>query len=157
MKSEFEQYWKQYEPLIKAIVELFFPFVEAAIHDLNEGKLVAIYHNISQREPGEASPLHELKVDTAHFPDYFAPYYKKNWDGRPLKCTSMTIRNKRGKPVGLICINVDASFAHETHRLLETFLKTKAEGENPIDIFGSSSKNKPPTSSTNTWQTKICP
>lgn len=137
MKNEFDQYWKPYESLIKAVVELFHPFVEAAVHDLQQGRLAAIYHNISQRKVGEPSPLNELKVDTANFPDYFPSYYKRNWDGRPLKCTSITIRNQKGKPVGLICFNVDTSFAQDAHKLLEVFLKTKAEAENPIEIFGS--------------------
>ena len=135
-KSQFASLWKQYEPLIKAVVELFHPFVEAAVHDLEKGELVAIYHNMSQRQVGEPSPLKELKVTTKDFPNYFTPYYKQNWDGRPLKCTSITIRDKKGKAVGLICINADVSFFQEGHRLLETFLNIKDEAENPIEIFG---------------------
>jgi predicted transcriptional regulator YheO len=134
---KFATLWKLYEPMIKAIVELFHPFVEAAVHDLETGKVVAIYHNISQRKVGEPSPLKELKVDTKDFPDYFAPYYKKNWDGKPLKCISITMRNKKGVPVGLICINIDTSFFQEGQKLLETFLKTRGQAENPIEIFGS--------------------
>lgn len=134
--SEFSNLWKQYEPLIKAIVELFHPFVEVAVHDLEKGELIAIYHNISQRQIGEASPLKELKVNTRDFPDYFSPYYKQNWDGRSLKCTSITLRNKKGKPVGLICLNADVSFFQESSRLLESFLNIKAEAENPIETFG---------------------
>lgn len=137
MTNKFEKYWKHYEPLIKAIVELFHPFVEVAVHDLNQGQLVAIYHNISQRKIGEPSPLNELNVNTANFPDYFTSYYKRNWDGRSLKCTSVTIRDGKGKPIGLICFNVDTSFAQDAYKLLETFLKTKTEAENPIEIFGS--------------------
>lgn len=133
--NEFTTLWKQYEPLLKALVELFHPFAEAAVHDLEKGAVVAIYHNFSQRKVGDPSPLKELKVDVRDFPDYFAPYDKKNWDGRPLKCTSITLRNKKGKAVGLICINVDTSMMQEAHRLLEVFLKTK--NENPIEIFGA--------------------
>jgi D-arginine utilization repressor len=136
MKDEFNECWKHYEPFIKAIVELFHPFVEAAVHDLNKGKLIAIYHNISRRKIGETSPLQELQANTAKFPDTFAPYYKRNWDGRSLKCTSITVRNKKGKAVGLICFNVDVSFAQDAHKLLDIFLKTKSEAENPIEIFG---------------------
>ena len=137
MKREFTLLWKQYEPLIEAVVELFHPFVEAAVHDLEQGKVVAIYHNISQREIGESSPLKELKINVKDFPDYFSPYYKQNWDGRPLKCTSITLRNKKGNPVGLICINVDVSVFQDSYKLLEAFLKTKGGAENPIEIFGS--------------------
>lgn len=135
--TEFVALWKQYEPLIQAIVELFHPFLEAAVHDLEEGKVVAIYHNISQRQVGEPSPLKELKVDTKDFPEYFSPYYKQNWDGRPLKCTSITMRNKKGIPVGLICLNMDTSSFQDGYRLLGAFLKTKETAENPVEIFGS--------------------
>ncbi len=51
--KSFKELWINYEPLIKAIVELFHPFVEAAVHDLEKGKLVAIYHNMSQRKVGD--------------------------------------------------------------------------------------------------------
>ncbi len=135
--AQFTALWKQYEPLIQAIVELFHPFVEAAVHDLEQGKVVAIYHNISQRQVGEPSPLKELKVEVKDFPAYFTPYYKQNWDGRPLKCTSITMRNTKGDAIGLICLNVDTSFFQDGYRLLETFLKTRSEAENPIEIFGS--------------------
>ena len=130
-------FWKSYEPLIKAIVDLFHPFVEAAVHDLKKGKVVAIYHNISQRKIGDPSPLKELKVNAQDFPDYFAPYYKENWNGRPLKCTSITLRDKKGKAVGLICLNVDMSFIQDAHHLLEVFLKTQTEAKNPIELFGA--------------------
>jgi len=137
MGKEFTALRKQYEPLIKAVVEVFHPFVEVAVHDLEKGRVVAIYHNISQRKVGEASPLQELKVNTEDFPDYFTPYYKQNWDGRSLKCTSITMRNKKGKPIGLICLNIDTSYFQEGFQLLKTFLKVKEEAENPIEIFGS--------------------
>lgn len=142
MTKKIDNYWKPYEPMIKALVELFNPFMEVAVHDLNKGQLAAIYHNISQRKIGEASPLHELKVNTADFPDFFDSYYKRNWDGRQLKCTSVTVRDEKGKPVVLICFNVDVSFAQDAHKLLEAFLKTKAEAENPVEIFGSNGEEQ---------------
>ncbi len=135
--SEFSILWKQYEPLIQAVVELFHPFVEAAVHDLEQGKVVAIYHNISQRKVGESSPLKELKVEIKDFPDFFSPYYKQNWDGRSLKCTSITMRNKKGIPIGLICINADVSVFQDGCKLLEAFLRIKGNADNPIEIFGS--------------------
>lgn len=139
MKSEFTLLLKQYEPLIKAVVEVFHPFVEAAVHNLKQGKVVAIYHNISQRKVGEPSPLKELKVSVKDFPDYFSPYYKQNWDGRSLKCTSITMRNKKGKPIGLICINIDVAFFEQGYQMMKTFLNVKDEAENPVEIFGSQS------------------
>lgn len=136
-KHEFSALWKQYEPFVKAIVDVFHPFVEVAVHDLEQGKIVAIYHNISQRKVGESSPLKELKIKTAEFPDYFSPYYKQNWDGRSLKCTSITMRNNKGFPIGLICLNIDTTYFQDGYRILKAFLETKNEAENPIEIFGS--------------------
>lgn len=134
--SQFTQQWQQYEPLLKALVELFNPFLEVAVHDLEKGKIAAIYNNISQRQVGGASPLKEFKVKVEDFPDYFSPYYKQNWDGSPLKCTSITLRNQKGKPVGLICINVNVGICQEGLRLLQNFLNVKVEAENPVEIYG---------------------
>lgn len=136
-EKEFTLIWKRYEPLIQALTKLLHPFVEIAVHNLKEGKIVALYHNISRRKTGEPSPLKELKVEIKDFPDFFTPYYKQNWDGRPLKCTSITLRDNKGRPIGLICINIDVSFFKDGYKLLEIFLKTKESASNPIEIFGS--------------------
>lgn len=134
--TEFAKLWKRYEPMVQAIVELFHPFVEAAVHDLKTGRVAAIYHNISRRRVGDPSPLKELGVEIKDFPAYFTPYYKQNWDGRPLKCTSITLQNDQGEPIGLICFNVDTSFFQDGYQLLETFLKVKTEAQHPVDLFG---------------------
>lgn len=131
-------YWKRYEPMIQAIVELFHPFVEVAIHDLQEGRISAIYHNLSQRKVGDLSPLKELKINPENFPEYFSPYFKTNWDGRILKCVSVAIRGADNEPVGLVCLNVDVSSLQNTNRLLETFLKIQDPAENNVEAFGSS-------------------
>jgi predicted transcriptional regulator YheO len=142
LAKEFATLFEQYETLIKAVVEVFHPFVEVAVHDLESGKVAAIYHNISQRKVGEPSPLKELKVNIEDFPDYFSPYYKQNWDGRALKCTSITMRNKKGKPVGLICFNIDVAFLQDGYQLFKTFLQVKDEAENPVETFGSDSEEQ---------------
>lgn len=136
--SEFEVLWKQYEPLLEAIVELLHPFAEAAVHDLKRGKVVAIYHNISKRKVGDPSPLHELKIKLEKFPPHFSPYYKSNWDGRPLKCTSITLRDSKNMPIGLICINIDVSSFQQGHKILSRFLGITEDADNPIEIFGES-------------------
>lgn len=136
MTKEFKKHWKRYEAMVKAIVELFHPFVEAAVHDLSKGSVVALYHNFSQRKVGSASPLTELKVNVEDFPDYFAPYSKVNWDGRPLKCTSITIRDEEGKAIGLICFNADVSLMQNAYKSLGVFLKIEEKAENPIEVFG---------------------
>ena len=127
--------FKAYEPILEAITQLLHPFVEVALHDLKTGKIVKIYNNISQRKVGDASPIIELNIKTKDFPAYFTPYYKENWDGRPLKCTSITIKDSKGKPTGLICINMDVSFFQEGMQLITKFLQV-GNGENPVELHG---------------------
>lgn len=124
-----------HQPMIEAIVKLFDPYVEVAVHDLITERIVLLYHNLSKRQVGDKSPLAELKVKTDEFPDHFEPYYKTNWDGKPLKCTSITIRDKQGKPIGLICFNFDVSVFQYFHNQLSKWLAIGKEGTNPIEMY----------------------
>jgi len=122
-------------PMLEGVVKLFHPYVEGAIHDLKQGKVIAIYNNISRRHVGDQSPVTELGVDIKDFPDVFEPYYKTNWDGRQLKCTSVTIRDNTGTPIGLVCMNFDASVFQNIGQHIETLLQTKPTGLNPVERF----------------------
>lgn len=130
------RYLKPYEDLFKTLTSLLHPFMEIAVHDITSGKIVAIYNNLSARQLGESSPLKQLKISTKDFPDYFEPYYKTNWDGRTLKCMSMTLRNEQKKPVALICFNFDVSIMQNTQTLINQFLNIKSETKNPVEMFG---------------------
>lgn len=127
---------KKYFSFVQGIADLFHPFVEGAIHDLKSGTLIALYNNLSQRKVGEATPLQELKVNTAQFPDYFPPYYKSNWDGRKLKCISITVRDHKNVPVGLICFNLDTSLFQDVEDKFSMLLRLPQEAENPVELFG---------------------
>ncbi len=133
---------KKFLPMVEAVVDLFAPFVEAAVHDLSSGKLVAIYNNISKRKVGDRTPLKELGTPVDKFPDYFDPYYKTNWDGRQLKCTSITIWDERGRPAGLICLNMDTTFFRNIQLNLASLLEVKATADNPLEIFENNWKDK---------------
>lgn len=125
-------------PLVEGITKLFYPYAEGAVHDLQEGKIVALYNNISKRKVGDPSAVTELGIPIKDFPDVFDPYYKTNWDGRPLKCTSVTIRDDAGIPIGLICINLDTSVFEDLHAQLEKLLSLpNKKGVNPVDQFGT--------------------
>jgi D-arginine utilization repressor len=133
---------KPYIPMVQALIELFHPFIEVAIHDLKQGKIIALYHTISRRKVGDPSPLHELKLPVDKFPDYFSPYTKTNWDGKELKCVSVTIRDEAGQPIGLICFNADISFFQHVQKTIGSFLKVEQEAENPLVMFSENWKEK---------------
>jgi predicted transcriptional regulator YheO len=122
--------------MVQGIVDLFHPFVEGAVHDLTSGTLVSLFNNISERKVGEATPLRELKVNTDEFPDYFSPYYKTNWDGRKLKCISITVRDSQGIPVGLICLNLDVTLFEDLESKFSVLLRLAGTEENPVERFG---------------------
>lgn len=124
------------QPLLEGIVSLFHPFIEAAIHDLQEGKVVALYNNISKRKIGDPSPITELGIDVKDFPDVFDPYYKTNWDGRQLKCVSVTIRDKHRKPIGLVCINFDTTVFQSMGDNVEKLVSLiNNKSLNPVEQF----------------------
>ncbi|CRX39528.1 helix-turn-helix transcriptional regulator [Estrella lausannensis] len=130
------------EPMIKAVVELFKPFVEVAVHDLEKGTVVALYNNLSKRKVGDRSPIKELGVSTKEFPDFFPPYYKMNYDGKVMKCTSITLRDEKGEAHGLICFNVDTSSVKGLFDSLAVFLGNAREGKNPVESGGGSFEEK---------------
>lgn len=134
---------KKLLPIVEGVVALFDPFVEAAVHDLQTGKIAALYNNISKRKIGDPSPLQELHMPVEKFPDVFEPYYKTNWDGRKLKCNSITIRDEKGKPIALICFNFDTTVFQDIELNLKTLLDVKKAADNPIELF------------TDDWQEKI--
>lgn len=134
--TRIDKYLEPYKCFIEGVVALFEPFVEVAVHDLKKGTLAAIYNSFSNRRVGEKSPLKELKIDIDEFPDVFPPYNKLNWDGRELKCTSITIRDHFGKPAMLICLNLDTSVLIQTKDILEAFLKIKPKSTNPVEAYG---------------------
>lgn len=122
--------------MLEGMVKLLHPYAEGAIHDLKEGKIIALYNNISKRSIGDASVVTELGIDIKDFPDVFDPYYKTNWDGRRLKCTSITIRDEQGEPIGLVCINFDTTVFEDMNAQLGSFLTLQNMGSlNPVEQF----------------------
>jgi predicted transcriptional regulator YheO len=136
-EKSFEKNVAAYIPMVEGVVKLFYPYVEGAIHDLKRGQVVALYNNISRREIGDPSAVTELGVEVKDFPDVFDPYYKTNWDGRQLKCVSVTIRDSAGFPVGLVCLNFDTSVFGAMNLQLEKLLGlVNEDGLNPVEKFG---------------------
>jgi predicted transcriptional regulator YheO len=110
-----------YIPIAQSLVALLQPYCEAVIHDLKTGKIHAIFNPYSQRKKGEDSLL-EQEIQQAKLPDFFDPYLKTNWDGRTLKSVTSTLRDAQGKPIGLLCFNLDLSKWEALHSLFEQFI-----------------------------------
>jgi predicted transcriptional regulator YheO len=134
--SNVDEILKPYQNFIEAILQLFDPFVEVAVHDLKSGTIAAIYNSFSRRKIGDKSPIKELNIDVKDFPDVFPAYNELNWDGKELKCTTITIRDKKEHPVALICFNFDTSLFVQAKNTINDFLKIKSNAVSPLEAFG---------------------
>lgn len=110
-----------YIPIAQSIVSLLHPYAEAVIHDLKTGKIHAILNPYSRRKKGDDSLL-ENEIQSTELPDYFEPYLKTNWDGKKLKSVTSTLRDIQGKPIGLLCFNLDISQWETFKHLFELFV-----------------------------------
>ncbi len=117
---------KDYFSVAQAITTLLQPHAEVVIHDLTTGKIAAIFNNFSKRSVGEDSLIEEL-TDYTLLPDTFPVYTKINWDGRKLKSSTATLRDKNNHPVGLLCINLDLSKWEEFRYLLNQWVGIQSE------------------------------
>lgn len=126
-----QDYLCQYTPIAQAITSLFYPHAEVVIHDLKTGRIAALFNSFSKRNIGDESLLEELN-ETAQLPDVFPVYVKTNFDGRQIKSVSVTIRDEKGEPSALLCINLDVSRWEELHHVLSAFLNVSAENRPQI-------------------------
>jgi predicted transcriptional regulator YheO len=133
---------ERHYPFVEGVVRLFFPYVEGAVHDLRKGTIIALFNNFSKRQVGDRSPLKELGMKVREFPDVFEPYFKVNWDGKRLKCTSITVRDAVGTPIGLICLNFDISSFDRIGRVLHDLQTVSGVSGNPVDLFDDAWEGK---------------
>lgn len=125
---------KTFVPVAEALGQLLYPYAEVVIHDLESGKVAYLVNNYSKRVVGDDSLIEEGAA-IEEFPDVFSPYFKTNWDGRRLKSTTATIRDEGGKPVGLLCINMDISFLDQCQKTISLFTGGGLGGELPEALF----------------------
>lgn len=123
-----------YFSVAQAITSLLHPHAEVVVHDLKTGKIAVIYNNFSKRNAGDESLIEELE-DYTELPDVFPVYSKTNWDGKKIKSSTATLRNQKGKPIGLLCINLDLSKWDEIHQFLDGWLSNMGEQNQPQVLF----------------------
>lgn len=103
----------QIDTIAKGLSETFAPFCEVVVHDLKkpEHSILSIHNNLSGRQVGE--PTTELglaRIESADFPNIVANYTNQFSDGRPVKSTSIGIKNDSGEYVAALCLNLDMTF-----------------------------------------------
>jgi predicted transcriptional regulator YheO len=108
VKSPVPNWLEPHLPVCEAIVALFAPYAEVAVHDVRRDRLVGIWNPMSERMLGEASLLDGFPAGDGER-RVIGPYAKVLADGRQITSVSVVLHNAKGAPRGLLCINFDRS------------------------------------------------
>ncbi|GLF98938.1 helix-turn-helix transcriptional regulator [Streptomyces yaizuensis] len=101
---------REAEKIATAIGRMFPGLCEVVLHDLRdpEHAVRVIENNLSGRRVGEpATALGLARIADPDFPGVVQNYPGRLPDGRPVKSTSIGIRNSRGVYVAALCLNLD--------------------------------------------------
>lgn len=123
-----------YRAIADAIATLFFPHAEVVLHDLRTQKIDHIANNISKRAVGDAAALEDM-LDDASDARNIGPYEKLNWDGQKIRSVSSVLRDARGKPIALLCINLNISLFESARQALDLFLSANKLIPQPDALF----------------------
>lgn len=118
---------EQLEQVARGLGETFAPFCEVVVHDLTrpEHAILALHNNLSGRSVGDpATELGLARIADSEFPQVIANYANQFSDGRPVKSTSIGIRDSSGQYVAALCLNVDLSIFRGLQTVLEQFGQT---------------------------------
>ena len=132
VKSPVPNWLEPHLPVCEAIVALFAPLAEVAVHDVRRDRIVGIWNPISERKVGDRSLIAELPS----YPEdarVIGPYAKVLADGRAITSVSVVLNNAKGAPRGLLCINFDRSPLDGTIDLLVRFAASVED--RPAELF----------------------
>lgn len=117
----------QYNLIADAIAQIFSPFAEVVIHNLNTAKIEHISGKSSKRQVGD-----ESLIDVANLKEEeLGKVYKQDdLNGRVNKSISIRLDEKR-----LMCINYDISILIDINQLTEVLIKSTENEAKPQSLF----------------------
>mgnify|MGYP002769499967 FL=1 len=119
----------QLDTIAKGLSETFSPFCEVVVHDLKnpEHAILSIHNNLSGRKQGQqATELGLARIASPDFPNIIANYGNQFADGRPVKSTSIGIKDSEGKYVAALCLNVDMTLFRGMQSALARFTEIES-------------------------------
>ena len=127
-----QEIFSHYIKVSEVIAEMFKPHLEVIVHDLRypEHSIIAIYNNhITGRKVGEGTSDFGYKKVKGEVPEQVVNYKNESPDGKPLKSSSLTIRNAKNEIIGSLGLNYDISVFNNFADVLSFLTSTK---ENPV-------------------------
>ena len=128
-KNDENSLLSQLDTIAKGLSETFSPFCEVVVHDLKdpEHAIMSIHNNLSGREAGQpATELGLARIASPDFPEIIANYGNQFADGRPVKSTSIGIKDEKDNYVAALCLNVDMTLFRGMQSALARFTETES-------------------------------
>ncbi|WP_461205469.1 helix-turn-helix transcriptional regulator [Clostridium sp. DL1XJH146] len=113
---------------------------EVLIHDLKSGEIIFISNgHLSGRTIGDIEDKSTLSMLSRHTNELnsLIGYSSTSKDGRPLKSSTIFIKDNYGNPIYALCINQDISTLQGLQNLLGLLTKTV-----PLESIGDNQKNQ---------------
>ena len=120
--NENELLLRESAKIVEALGKMFAPCCEVVLHDLRhpQNSIIAIECPLSGRKVGQSvTEMGLARIKDPSFPDIVQNYGNNFPDGRPVKSTSIGIRNSQGKFIAAICLNLDVSLFSSVQRVIE--------------------------------------
>lgn len=125
-----------YVPICQAIAGLLHPHAEVVLHDLGTGNIGLIVNPFSKRRAGDSS-MTEIDVAISLDTSVIGPYRKTNWDRRQLRSVTSVLRDLSGKPIGLLCVNLDITAFEGAVEFIRNLIQFSPPAGGPSSLFKS--------------------
>ena len=128
-------------PVVEGIVATFGPVCEVVLHDYRrpEKSVVAVAGSVTGRDVGGA--MSEIGMRVLARGDRAADelnYLARTRTGKPVKSSTIVLRDSTGAVFGALCVNVDIGPVNEAHALLGALAGLgPAVAEAPVTTFGN--------------------
>jgi predicted transcriptional regulator YheO len=113
--------------IVTALGQMFPNLCEVVLHDLRDpdNAIRVIENNLSGRKVGDSTTEIGLaRVADPAYPSVVQNYPNRFPDGRPVKSTSIGIRNAAGEYIAALCLNLDVSILSPVALTLSTLVAT---------------------------------
>lgn len=118
---------REAKKIVEALGKSLAPFCEVVLHDLTrpDAAIACIENPLSNRRVGDAATeLGLARISDPGMPDQFVNYANRLPDGRPLKSTSIGLRDSDGKFIAAICLNFDVGFFSDVITYFQEFTRS---------------------------------
>ncbi|HPE46746.1 MAG TPA: PAS domain-containing protein [Hyphomonas sp.] len=125
--SDKELLLRELSKIAAALGKTFAPYCEVIVSDLTDPDHVVtqIENSMSGREVGDPASLIGLaRMADPEFPDIMTNFADAFRDGRPVKSTSIGLKDKSGRYVAALYLNIDISYIQSITTYLNQLIRT---------------------------------